>query len=76
MNTNDLLDQAVQQIEPHAVEKGLTVIRAYADLPALWVDEGRMRQILANLLSNAVRFTERATSSCAAMSSRTRAGWS
>ncbi len=59
VNTNDLLDQAVQQIEPHAVEKGLTVIRAYADLPALWVDEGRMRQILANLLSNAVRFTER-----------------
>lgn len=59
VSTTDLLDSVMQQYAARALEKGLTLIRAYADLPALWADEARAHQILTNLLSNAVRYTER-----------------
>ncbi|HML24497.1 MAG TPA: ATP-binding protein [Aggregatilinea sp.] len=59
VDTTTLLDGVVQQFAGRALEKGLTLIRAYGDLPVLWADEGRTNQILTNLLSNAVRYTEK-----------------
>ena len=61
-----------EKTEPHrlvedAVEatRSLVEVRGVAlrteiepDLPSLWVDEGRIRQVLLNLLSNAARFTD------------------
>ncbi len=58
ISTVALLDTVTQQFAVRAVEKGLTLVRAYGDLPALWADEARAQQILTNLLSNAVRYTE------------------
>ncbi len=57
VNTVDLLDKLLAEYEPEAREKGLSLVRAYSNLPPLRVDAFRARQILAHLLSNAVKFT-------------------
>jgi signal transduction histidine kinase len=56
--TVELLDSLLQEYEPRALEKGLSLVRGYGGLPALGADEARVRQILGNLLSNAIQFTE------------------
>jgi signal transduction histidine kinase/CheY-like chemotaxis protein len=55
-----LIDNAVSIIGPRAAAKGIAV-RAFTDPavpPALMGDAGRIRQVLLNLMSNAVKFTE------------------
>lgn len=61
-----------EKTEPHALvedaveaTRSLVEVRGVAlrreiepNLPTLWVDEGRIRQVLLNLLSNAARFTD------------------
>ncbi|MDR3508209.1 MAG: ATP-binding protein [Caulobacteraceae bacterium] len=42
-----------------ASSKGLDIQVATAMLPALLGDEGRLRQVISNLISNAIKFTER-----------------
>ena len=54
-----LLDDLLDTYEAHARERGITVVRGYGALPDLLVDPDRVRQILDDLLSNAVTFTER-----------------
>ena len=54
---NALVADTLQAIEPLAAEKGVRLANQTAPLPELTVDPIRIRQVLFNLLSNALRHT-------------------
>ena len=56
--TAELLDDLIDAFRPAADDKGLSLVRGYGQLPALCVDKVRVQQILANLISNAIKFTD------------------
>jgi len=54
----DLVEQSIKLIEIAANEKSISVDNVISEeLPDLYVDERMVRQILINILSNAVKFT-------------------
>jgi signal transduction histidine kinase len=67
-----LLEQAAAAFEHQAEQKRITLrVEAEPGLPELAVDQTRMAQVLANLLSNALRYTP--DGGCVTLSSRRQA---
>lgn len=57
VDLNRLVAETMQAIEPLAAEKGIALRDQTPALPAIAVDPIRIRQVLFNLLSNALRHT-------------------
>lgn len=56
---SQIVDEAVATLRPHFERLGLALrVAVPDDLPRLYVDANRIRQILINLLNNAARFTD------------------
>jgi signal transduction histidine kinase/CheY-like chemotaxis protein len=61
-DVTSLVHEAVDSVRSLVESHGLALqVEIERDIPALWVDPVRIRQVLINLLSNAVRFTEHGT---------------
>ncbi len=54
----ELIQKAAERLNQNALERGINIgIEAPASLPAVWADTGRVSQVLGNLISNALRYT-------------------
>lgn len=59
LNMGELVAEATRDVVPEAQQKGLQFTLDIAeDIPKTLVDFSRMRQVLTNLMSNAVKFTK------------------
>jgi signal transduction histidine kinase len=64
---SEFLERAIAIVEPLCRQKNLTLIQIIdRDLPLVMADKNRLIQVLLNLFSNAIKFTERGDIECRA----------
>jgi len=57
IDTSAFLAESLRMVEPTATERNIALTSHIDGLPALRADEAKLRQVLLNLLTNAVRYT-------------------
>jgi two-component system phosphate regulon sensor histidine kinase PhoR len=58
VSLNQLVDEVIAQLSPQAERQKLSISREFAaDLPSVSADKDRVRQVIANLVHNAIKFT-------------------
>ncbi len=58
VETHELIQTVLTIVEPMAEKKGLKLTYDSANCPAVYVDKDRARQVLVNIVANAVKFTQ------------------
>ena len=59
VNLNNLVETVITQLEPQAKRQGLNIEKELAaDLPTIPADLERVRQVIVNLVHNAIKFTD------------------
>jgi two-component system phosphate regulon sensor histidine kinase PhoR len=58
LDLNQLVDEVIAQFNPQADRQSLSIAREFTpDLPSVPADRDRVRQVIANLVHNAIKFT-------------------
>ena len=58
LDLNQLVDEVIAQLNPQVERQKLSISREFsADLPSVPADKDRIRQVITNLVHNAVKFT-------------------
>ena len=58
VNLNQLVEEVIAQLSPQAERQKLSITTDFAvDLPSVPADKDRVRQVIANLVHNAIKFT-------------------
>ena len=58
VDINQLVEEVIAQLSPQAERQKLSISQDFAaDLPAVPADKDRVRQVIANLVHNAIKFT-------------------
>jgi signal transduction histidine kinase len=60
-NLTSLIEQVAAELDILSKQKGITIIRDMGELPMISADDTRMREVITNLLTNAIKFTEKGT---------------
>lgn len=62
-DVQELIEEVAETLEPKAVAKGLNL--TYDNRPAeVWADRSRLRQVLTNLIDNAISYTDEGSVRC------------